>query len=570
MGNRHGRTNFLITNEGIFDAGHTDDRGEQIPRRPTAIEEIRKFRFSRLTPTQNTRNSLPLLEKLATAMTAVGQESRADSTIPAGFTYLGQFIDHDLTLDKTSTALGSDITVEELLQGRSPSLDLDSLYGRGPQREPQFYETDRVRLKRGVTAAVDFVGTLQGADADRVRANISKNLTGFDVPRLAAGSTASARRVANIPDIRNDENLIVAQTHSAFIRFHNRFVDELGTQHAPQLAFERARGEVIKHYQWMIRHDFLPRLIDNTVLDAVFGRGRKCFEVERRQTSKAMFSPLVPHAESHGSIPIEFTVAAYRLGHSMVRSQYNWNAVFNDKSVPATLGLIFNFSGTSGTLSPGADFHNPDTGEFEQLPSNWIADWRRLYDFAGEAKRADLAAPEGKPNFARPLDTLLVNPLADLPAGAFGPKVPSNTVQPNHLNLAFRNLVRGRMVSLGSGQQLAELYGVKPLSKEEILQGNGGAKLTVTPDEERELLSNTPLWFYILREAEVRGKGRLGELGSWLIAETFHRSIETSQHSIVRNPHWRPSKGPDGKTFRMVDLLLYAFEGKAELLNPVG
>src|SRR5262245_51192750 len=123
MAQRHGRTNFFIAHEGIFESHHVGRDGKPKPRRPTSIEEIRKFRFSRLFPEPSRQPSTELVEKLATAM-VVPDRTKPDSNIPAGFTYLGQFIDHDLTLDKTGKALGTDVTVEELLQGRSPSLDL--------------------------------------------------------------------------------------------------------------------------------------------------------------------------------------------------------------------------------------------------------------------------------------------------------------------------------------------------------------------------------------------------------------------------------------------------------------
>jgi hypothetical protein len=83
------------------------------------------------------------------------------------------------------------------------------------------------------------------------------------------------------------------------------------------------------------------------------------------------------------------------------------------------------------------------------------------------------------------------------------------------------------------------------------------------------VLTNTPLWFYILREAELNG-GKLTGVGGRIVAETFHRAIEGSAHSILRDPTWRPSFGPDSNTFRMVDLMLFAFEGKKKLLAPLG
>ena len=81
-----------------------------------------------------------------------------------------------------------------------------------------------------------------------------------------------------IADERNDDNLAVAQTHLAFIRFHNRVVDTLPASVPAALRFARARELVTKHYQWMIRSDYLPRICEETVLDDVFTNGRKAFE----------------------------------------------------------------------------------------------------------------------------------------------------------------------------------------------------------------------------------------------------------------------------------------------------
>jgi heme peroxidase len=170
---------------------------------------------------------------LAEAMTADGaQPDSADPPIPAGFTYLGQFIDHDLTMDKTAKALGENVTLEELVQGRSPALDLDSLYGRGPDNaeDAKFY-SDGIRLKMGITAATNFPDDRTNRDID-----------GFDLPRIGFGATKRERRLASIPDERNDENLAVAQTHLAFIRFHNRVVDQLANKGVPSAdLFNKAR-----------------------------------------------------------------------------------------------------------------------------------------------------------------------------------------------------------------------------------------------------------------------------------------------------------------------------------------
>lgn len=515
---RHGREAFFVVGEGLLSpetaAGSTALTSAARPAPIlTQAAELRQFRFSRIGP-QGAPTSAPLIEELAKEMT--GKVPDQDGGIPSGFTYLGQFADHDLTMDKTQKALGSDVTVEELMQGRSPALDLDSLYGRGPGDDPQFY-SDGLHLKMGRT---DAVGDLPELD-------------GHDLPR------DPSQPAALIPDPRNDENLAVAQTHLAFIRFHNRVLDTIAPGPS-STAFERARARVTKHYQWMLRTDYLPRIVDPGIVEDVFTNGRTLFE------------PAAPAGDAP-TMPIEFSVAAFRLGHSMVRDAYNWNRVFDNGG--GTLSFLFGLSGTSGGLTNGS-----------RLPSNWIADFRRLYNFA-DAGRLDLAVPSGKFNMARKIDTRLTNPLASLPPGSFGQSGP---VPPLQANLAFRNLTRGDMVKLASGQQMAALAGVTPLTQTQIVAGNGGIDLTALDQSLKdELAGNTPLWFYILREAEFNN-GQLTGVGGRIVAEVFHRAMEGSTYSIVREPSWRPSLGPDPLTFRMVDLMLFAFEGRADLLNPVG
>jgi hypothetical protein len=358
---------------------------------------------------------------------------------------------------------------------------------------------------------------------------------GFDLPR-GAGDTAAEKRRAIMPDPRNDENLAVAQTHLAFIRFHNRVADSLPASVPMGQRFTRARRVVTRHYQWMLRTDYLPRICAASAVNTVFTSGRKAFEVGATPTD-------VP------TMPIEFSVGAFRLGHSMIRRAYNWNRIFDDGF--GSLDLLFAFSAGSG-----------DLGGNQRLPSTWIADFRRLYDF-GEAGRDNLVVPENKFNRAMRIDTALVDPLATLPG-----------FPADEDNLAFRNLTRAKMVRLATGQQMATFLKNKgvtltKLTNAQIRDGNNGVRLDDLTQAQRDaLLKDTPLWFYILREAELNA-GKLKGVGARIVAETFHRAMEGSETSIVRDPTWRPSLGPDSETFRMVDLLLFAFEGKKVLLAPL-
>ena len=521
----HGSESYFVIGEGLL-AESAGGRGlgsggsAATASLTATAAAVPPFRFSRMGPRGR---GLPKAARarVARAMTRSGG---GVTGIPAGYTYLGQFVDHDMTFDRTTVTLGANVSPADLLQGRSPGLDLDSLYGAGPAdpASSRFYASDGRKLKTGTTEAVG---------PGRLRAR-----KGFDLPR------DPRRKRAAIPDHRNDENLAVAQTHLAFIRFHNRVVDSLAGVPSAQ-RFVRARRSVVKHYQWMLRHDYLPRICEASVVDDVFANGRKAFEVGVTPAD-------VP------TMPIEFSVAAFRLGHAMVRRTYDWNVEFDDGG--GTLELLFSFSGTGGFLGRGA-----------ALPSNWIADWRRLYRFS----QTELQVPDAKFNRAMRIDTTLTDPLDALPPGTFGASEPPT--DPMTANLAFRNLSRARMVKLATGQGMADFLAdrgvaVTPLTKAQIRDGDGGATLEKLSSEQRSVfLEHTPLWFYVLREAELNG-GKLTGVGARIVAETFHRAMEGSRSSIVRDPAFKPAFGPDDDTFDMRDLLLFAFEGKPELLNPLG
>ena len=345
-----------------------------------------------------------------------------------------------------------DISPATIESSRSPTLDLDSLYGAGPQDpgSAQFY-SDGLHLKMGA--------------ADGVPAG-----QGFDLPRETPGQGAT------IPDERNDENLAVGQIHLAMIRFHNRVVDTLPASVPAAQRFQTARRIVTKHYQWMLRTDYLPRICSPSIVTNVFSQGRKAFEVGAPPTSMP-------------TMPVEFSVAAFRLGHSMIRADYSWNKVFP----AATLGQLFDFSGLMGDLGVGSP-----------LPSVWIADFRRLFDF-GQAGRQDLVVPAGKFNRAMRIDTKLVTPLRTL-------RVPDPDPRKN---LAFRNLLRATMVSLATGQQMVTFLkskGLDPpkLTAAQIRTGSNGANLgSLTTVQRNALVTNTPA----LVLHPPRGRAQPGQAG---------------------------------------------------------
>jgi hypothetical protein len=451
------------------------------------------------------------LRPLAEAMLDAdpGDTSLDNPRIPGGFTYLGQFADHGITLDlaplsdKKRDPLG-------LENFRTPTLDLDNLYGLGPDGSPHLYARDPddptsrgPKLLIGENINVDF-GDVTG-DLDN------------DLPRSPEG-------MALIGDARNDENLLVAQTHLAFLKFHNAVVDRLAAEGvAKEDLFAEARRVVTWHYQFIILFDWVERLCGDGTVRQILHQGRKFYRFKTK-----------PY------MPVEFAAAAYRLGHSMVRQTYNYNRIFEN----ADFSRLFGFTGLSGQLigdlapeDPSAPLPQP------VLPSNWIIDWRRFHE---------LDRPEGVPlNPSRRLDPLLVEELHDLPDEGG--------------DLAFRNLERGVLLGLPSGQDVAAAIGVTdPLTPDEIATGRDGEVA-----RQQGLTEATPLWYYILKEAKLRHDGeQLGPVGATIVAEVFVGLVHGDHESFLwqAGPDWEPTlpaRRPG--TFTMSDLLRFVDD-----VNPLG
>jgi hypothetical protein len=455
------------------------------------------------------------LRELADAMTDADPASAAgdNPNVPAGFTYLGQFVDHDLTLDLT--ALGEkESDPAAVANFRTPALDLDSIYGLGPDGSHHLYE----RNPGGPDGKTPGPKLLVGRTINVAAGGVTGDHRN-DLPRGPEG-------FALVGDDRNDENLIVAQTHLAILKFHNKVCEELAAAGTPpQDVFAKARQKVRWHFQWLVLHDFVERITEKGIIDRVLERGRHFYRFKK--------TPF---------LPVEFSAAAYRLGHSMVREVYSHNRIFTPGGLaPATLQLLFRFTGLSGGIV-GELAPDPPTAPtpVRVLPSNWIVDWRRFHEVA-------LPNPPDVPlNLSRRLDPFVVPALHTLPGGGG--------------SLPFRNLKRGVMLGLPSGQDVARVMNIhQPLTPDEIASGPDGAVA-----QKHSLHLRTPLWYYILKEAQVRGNGeRLGPVGTTIVSEVFVGLVEGDRQSFlsVNGRHWRPdlpSMTPGD--FTMADLLRFVGE----------
>jgi hypothetical protein len=403
-----------------------------------------------------------------------------EKLITAGYTYFGQFLHHDLTDDSSSLDDALRLAPEEIRNDQRPRFDLSNLYGDGPfvGRHMDLYESGDVRLK---------VGPKNGA------------MPSFDLA-TSNGSLLSADR-------RAGENVILRQMTAFFARLHNLAVEQFRSESDgnPQKLFARARLQMSWQFQRLIYEDYLPRVIDPDVYRAVF--------IEN--------SPRVQWETF--SIPVEFSAAAMRFGHSMVRAEYFLSRTSRDLK-------LLELAGRS---------RDP-----RSLEPEWAIEWGQFFQSASP----DLQAITVRPVSAKITKSLHRLPLPALHVFNLGAPTSSDGT----INLPFLTLLRGAALALPSGQAVARAFGEPELSECELTCDCAGAS---TEQGEvlraQGLLRETPLFFYILKESEVRAAGNyLGRTGSHIVAEVFHAVRKNDPDSYINRgetqkawPYWELPNG---------------------------
>lgn len=435
---------------------------------PTAVRNATKLPFNLGTQT--------LLGQLGAAMGNPVAAAGADSTIPAGYTYFGQFVDHDVTFD-ISSSLDTAVAATSINNMRSPSLELDNLYGKGPALDAFLYNfpssgpPSAIKMQLGSNRASG-VGGPAGGGPMKVQTN-------FDVPRVINPLNGLlSTNTAIIGDPRNDENLIVSQFHHAMLKFHNAVVDALVAAASPGDIFTEAKRIVTHHYQWAVVHDFLNRICGGAAVTAALG---------------TVAAPI----NSPFSMPVEFAVGAYRFGHSQIRNQYWLSAV----QINASLKEVFDF------------VRNPEI----PVRSNWVVDMNAFFQ---------TGIPVAIFNMAKKIDSVLAAGLNSLPG--FPPAMQA---------LATRNLRRALALGVPSGQGCAGHFGIVPLTGVQLKTGIPAAEAAILDASGGLLLTKTPLWYYCLREAAVLQAGnQLGPVGGRIVAETFVRMLKRDPNSFLNAP----------------------------------
>lgn len=425
------------------------------------------------------KHTVRYLKELGKVMADPGSEDtpmdELDSDIPAIYTYLGQFIDHDITARTDRETGFSDIGDEDdlrpldpndilqnLRNGRRPQLDLDSVFGEGPS------------LNQHYTAQAD----------EEIYNNTSLNIfleeddsTGYIDLRRNDG-------VAQIADARNDENVMVSQLQATFIKMYNTINDELEPGLSNEAAYCKARRLCRWAYQYVVINDYLQQVCDPNVVHDIMLNG--------------------PYFFKTGSyfMPLEFSVAGFRFGHSMIRHSYK----LNDHHTKGIMELLQPSNPEQDLLDGG------------QLKADHVIDWSNFANVGSGSVD----------NKARKIDPFIAQGLFDLSSLEAPP--------PPHVlaSLTQRNLLRGYLLNIPTGQAIAKAMRIEPMRHEELVKDLNEEQKCVMYDS--GFTAKTPLWYYVLQEAKVQQEGnRLGYVGSKLVAETIAGLVKMDQNSYYNN-----------------------------------
>lgn len=451
------------------------------------------------------------LGAVGAAMNDTGPFPGPSDGLPAVLTYFGQFMDHDITANtdrnpaalpdfsiaKSPLVINPRTTVMQQLGNlRRGTLRLDSVYGDGTDIDE--------KLRNGAHMRVGRADGGEDRDLPRFGQMLDEGVVAALPPIDGLTSDfgpVDPRKLAFIADSRNDENLIVAQLHLSVLRFHNAVADTLTG--SDEERFAGAKKQVQWHYQWLVVERYLASLCDPAILAVVKAGGAARYAAFAAAHGGA--------TDGHAPLPIEFSVAAFRFGHSMIRGAYTFNTFFGPTGTigRATLRELFQFTGKGGLRGAAV------------LPSVWIIDWANFLS----SNDAGLVARPIDPELARGLDDLV------------------NESKPNLRSLAQRNLRRSYVLNLPTAQTIGvqlenDGVDVQALSTPEIGAGPGGVAI-----DANGYGTQTPLWFYVLAEAQARGGGqRLGPIGSVIVAETLLGLIATDPDS-----YWNAAGSDDGR-----------------------
>ena len=390
-------------------------------------------------------------------------------SMPAGYTFLAQLVAHDVA----AHTFGPDETFRPDA-ARGHGLTLDSIFGplSGERPKPRLYRFRPSASDPGRPVAADLVWTGNAID---------------------------------VHDARNGDTPFLSQLSALFVRYfelaESALADDLPAEQARLLA----RCLTAEAYLDIVEHDLLPRLLHPSVLEIVRVNG---------------WHPVDTAAEREGfAVPVEFTNAAFRFGHAMVRSTYR----LNDRSPMMPLGDLI------GPVPPGLESIRAGNSNF------WRVDWRLFFGPGAEVQMSRRIGPDLPPDLER------VGKNRAIPGG-------------RKSDLAMRDLASSATGRLQRVSALADLLAPHLAARagcaDWALWSQVGRRalmadwLAAQPGQEPDHLQlDPPLFLYLLVESGAKGADlgfggghTLGALGSVLVAEVLVPRLRMARAFIAAQP----------------------------------
>jgi len=487
------------------------------------------------TDKKNWDETKKMLSQLAEVMAIpISPDTNIDNRkIPAGFTYLAQLIAHDLV--SNGVTFPSGITeASQVRNSRTRPLALDTLYGDGPDVQPNLYQKEtgskiRRKFRRGhirpkgrPTEKEDFPPYDKINDIPRIGCPYLENFNA-NLFNKASGRWYPTDNL--LADARNDDNLLLSQLVTLFMELHNAVLEKIDIKNSEKSStqkyknFKSARSIVVKIYRDIIRYDLLPKLLMEDVCEE-YAIKRELSEFKDDIIKNSIITTSDKTEIIDFRIPVEFSHAVFRFPHSMVKSEYD----FSDKREVVSLAEILKFT----------SLENP---EEMPLAADWIVDnWNKFFKLD----------KHNTPNFSRKIGPELAKDLAK--------NKQLKSLDKNKGNLIYRDLARGAEIGILKVDTLIKKYAVKYEAPYNFADKNYRKsainewlksirciwplqKFPLEYEKQIKIAEDPPLYLFILVEAQKLGYGQhLGPLGSIMVAETiFSTLIKTREHDHISN-----------------------------------
>jgi hypothetical protein len=497
---------------------------------PDASQRFKAYGIDPLDTPENSHRVRGLMNRLSRRMDAQlpwpdhsdpSLERWENPRIPSGYTYLLQFVAHDLVHSAIPISVAGTLSADTA-NARRAALKLETLFGSGPVGSPFVYAQDaptderRTKLRLGRMRWKD-QEVQSGCPFRDIARTPAENVTGID--RSIPGKRAALTE-ALVADPRNDDHAIMSQLTALFALLHNGLIDMVrrgepaaGPNANLGAAYKRflcARDALTLIYHNIIRKDLMRRAM-HPVIYAAYSSPVPNF-IDRPVHPNGGSAIGAPREPNGWQVPLEFSHGAFRFGHAMVRPEY----VINDLSTHDLNNTLEKNSANDPVNMP--------------LDSTWIVRWSRFFEIRGS-----------RPNFSRRIGPFLSDGLGN---DQIFPAVD----QTNRVGLLYRDLLGAAIAGLWSVNALvieiaarrphfiamSRLLADRPYRTSQIREwlASENSYGGLSAEDIETIANDPPLPFFILFEAmqQPRAEGLcLGPLGSIIVSEVIFAALADNE-----------------------------------------